>query len=76
MRRGVDRFTNFVLFLIFNQVYRPYRALKLWQTMVHGLEASSYSTVSCPYETLGRDPLSIIFLVLFLAPNRLYAQGF
>jgi len=37
--------------------------------MIHGLEAPSYSTVSCPYKYLRQHPPSIIFLILFLAPT-------
>ena len=44
--------------------------------MIHGLKASSYYTISCPYEFLRRHPLLSSFLILFLAPNRLCAQGF
>jgi len=43
---------------------------------IRGLEADSYSTVSYPYEFLRHWPPSIFFLILFLAPSRLYAQGF
>ena len=28
---------TYYYYLLFNQVYCPYRALKLWQTMLHGL---------------------------------------
>ena len=51
------RFTPFMLLLLlFNQVYCPYRALELCQILLHGLEASSYYTIFCPYEFLRRHP--------------------
>jgi len=30
-----------LLLLLFNQVYFPYRALELWQTMIHGLRPAA-----------------------------------
>jgi hypothetical protein len=44
--------------------------------MIHGLGTSSYSTVPCPYEFLRQQPSSIVFLTLFITPDRLYAQDF
>lgn len=43
--------------------------------MVYGLGASNYSIAPYPYEFLRQKP-PIIFPNLFLAPDRLYAQGF
>lgn len=42
---------------LFIHIHCPYRVLELWQTMIHGLEASSYSTGSCPYRFSGASPL-------------------